>query len=303
MTKYYIYTPSYNPNVGGIVALNNLCDLMRKQGHSAYLVPFKPTFSGRFARVKQLRYVVKNILWPSPFASAADLDTPVRTGNIDDSVGESVVIYPEIVKGNPLKAKRVVRWLLHNPGFHTGEVDYAPGELYFRFATHFKEFNFDGSKTSKSILRVVRFPTNLYNKNSCAAIRTGTAYCVRKGKNKTIEHDLNDSILIDGMEHSDVSAIFKRVKRFISYDSYTGYSKLAVLCGCESIVVPDPEVSIEEWIPNVRDRYGIAYGFDNVDEANSTAQMQIERVMELESESAKNVSDAIEEIESYFNLR
>ena len=40
-----------------------------------------------------------------------------------------VVVYPEVVRGNPLGAKRVVRYVLNAPGLLGGDTHYAPSEL------------------------------------------------------------------------------------------------------------------------------------------------------------------------------
>jgi hypothetical protein len=37
------------------------------------------------------------------------------------------------------------------------------------------------------------------------------------------------------------------VETFISYDTYTAYSLFAVLCECESVVIPDEGVSEEAY--------------------------------------------------------
>lgn len=41
------------------------------------------------------------------------------------------VVYPEIVAKNPMKAKNVIRWFLHYPGFHTGKINYAKRRVIF----------------------------------------------------------------------------------------------------------------------------------------------------------------------------
>ena len=53
--------------------------------------------------------------------------TPIHAG----PVGRSIVIYPEVVSGNPLKARKVVRWVLNNPGLLGGDATYPDDEMVF----------------------------------------------------------------------------------------------------------------------------------------------------------------------------
>ena len=221
---------------------------------------------------------------------------------IDNSLlREFVVVYPEIVFGNPLNAQRVVRWFLHNPGFHTGRLNYGKNELYFKCRPAIEDFYSSGSVVSKNILKVFHCPFEDYNLNDVSLDRKGTAYCLKKGKHKPVQHDLNGSVLIDGKSNSEIASIFKRVKTFISYDTYTAYSRFAVLCGCESIVIPDQGVSKEQWHPNPADRYGLAYGFSDVEAASETAHLVKEYLLAKESKSIENVKDAVIEINDFFD--
>ena len=52
------------------------------------------------------------------------------TGALGD-LGSSVVIYPEVVAGNPLGADRVVRWVLNTPGLLGGDHRYDDSEVVF----------------------------------------------------------------------------------------------------------------------------------------------------------------------------
>ena len=45
----------------------------------------------------------------------------------------SIVVYPEIISGNPLAAGKVVRWVLNNPGLLGGDSFYAQDEMVFVF--------------------------------------------------------------------------------------------------------------------------------------------------------------------------
>jgi hypothetical protein len=42
-----------------------------------------------------------------------------------------IVVYPEVVAGNPLRFQRVVRWVLFYPGVLGGTKTYHPGEMVF----------------------------------------------------------------------------------------------------------------------------------------------------------------------------
>jgi len=212
-----------------------------------------------------------------------------------------IVIYPEVVSGNPLRAKNVVRWFLHDPGFHTQKVTYQSGELYFRFGSVTKPFTPPiGSKISEHNLTVLHFPLELYNSKDWSQERLGTAYCIRKGKGKPIVHDLNDSILIDNLSHEEIATIFKKIKQFISYDTKTAYSYFAAVCGCESVVIPDIGVSEDQWIPDINSRVGLAYGYENITKAQDTLN-QVEGFLKSEENASyESVRIFLNEIENFF---
>jgi hypothetical protein len=216
-------------------------------------------------------------------------------------MGQYIVIYPEITFGNPLNAKNIVRWLLHNPGFHTNIIHFGTNEFYIKYHHGFDEFTHYKSFSSKNILQIKHYPTELYNLQTTSQKRSGTDYCLRKGMGKKIVHDLSDSILIDGKSHQEIAKIFKSVKCFISYDTNTAFSHLAVLCGCDSVVIPDENVTEENWYPNPKDRYGIAYGFENINKAKKTQHLVHEHIIKEQEKSYSNVQKFISDCQSFFS--
>ena len=240
------------------------------------------------------RYVIK---------TNPEFNTPTlsfeNVGKISED-DDTIVIYPEIVNGNPLKAKNVVRWLLHSPGFHHGMIAYSPGELYFRFTVETPAFQFPGSVTSEQFLTVVHFPLNLYYPPEPNATRSGTAYCLRKGAHKPIVHDLENSICIDGKSHEEIAEIFRMVKQFICYDTRTAYYNFAPLCGCETIVIPDEGVSIDEWLPSPNSRIGITYGMENAGKVLADPQDVLRFLQSEEKATQQRVISCIEEMEPFF---
>jgi len=305
--NFAIFSPSYDDNHGGPIALHYLCHLLNEMGQRAFIVPLYKTYDSdeRFPLKGFLKSMASRYRnWRKEYAVCQGLLTPVIHRPQIPLADDMVAIYPEIVAGNPLGAKNVVRWLLHRPGYQTGKVCFGIGELYFDYNAFSSDFGIAGSKLSSKKLFISRYHKHLYNKSEAleSQSRTGTAYCIRKGAGKKIVHDLENSILIDGMNHEEISKIFKRVKRFISYDTKTMYSLMAVACGAESVVVPDVGVSKAEWEPNPVRAYGIAYGFDDMENALMTAPHAIHQLELLDIQSKQAVSQFLTEVQDYFDL-
>jgi hypothetical protein len=215
---------------------------------------------------------------------------------------ELIVIYPEIVFGNPLGSKNVVRWLLHNPGFFSGKIYYGQNEIYFKYTNQYNDFNYLNSKTSKNNLFIYTYLKKYYNEQGWAKDRSGAAYCIRKGNVSALPLDLNNAILIDGKKHREISQIFKRVKYFISFDHNTAFSRFAALCGCISIVVPQDGVDEIGWQPDQEKRYGISYGFAdaNIENALATVGEMKRQIEKEEKDSISVVKEFIKEVEYFF---
>src|SRR3990170_3968015 len=51
-----------------------------------------------------------------------------------DAPSNAIVIYPETVSGNPMKARTVVRYVFNYPGLLGGDSSYDSAELIFTFS-------------------------------------------------------------------------------------------------------------------------------------------------------------------------
>lgn len=304
--KFIIYAPDYSEDNGGAIVLHKFCHLLNTAGYEAHLYPsFKIWLMHREFWLKPLISTILSTIkykYLRKYKTNPTFKTPIfkkRSRNISK---DTVVIYAEGVIGNPLQGKNIVRWFLHQPGYHTGIIGFGKGELYFDFQSFSHNFQLPFSKLSNTKLYFNHYPVDKYNMTGALEdnLRKGTAHCIRKGSKKPLIHHPPDSILIDGMSHDQIAHIFKKVKTFISYDSKTAYSVFAGLCGADSVVIPDEGVSIEEWAPDEREVYGIAYGLPNIEWARSTRKNMIETINMNNEKNLSRVNLFVQEVNSYF---
>lgn len=304
MKKYLIFAPKYSESNGGVICLHYLSHLINQQGGEAYLCPIFENFEISKINFKRpfLKTLYSKVIdrFRAFYVNESFDNKILRNLSMINDSDDWIVIYPEITFGNPLRAKHVVRWLLHNPGFHTKKVYYGSNELYFKYHQGFADFKYLNSKLSPNVLHLIYYPLHFYNMSDVAPVRHGTAYCLRKGRDREIQHDLTDSVLIDGMSHAEIAKVFKRVKTFISYDPYTAYSVFAALCGCDSVVLPKVGVTKDAWYPNVESRYGMAYGFNDIEFASKTRPLLLDKVQKDHEANASRVSAFINETQTFF---
>jgi len=298
--KYIILSPGYDDDSGGIVVLHQLCDRLNQLGYQGLLWPiFKPVFDSK-QPLKSLylffRYFRKTLKYG--YALNPKLKTPVAA---NQDLEDSIVIYPEIIVGNPLNAKRVVRWLLHKPGFNNGgKIDFGKDDLFFYYDKAYDDSRFNSYPDN--LLHIISQRKDVY-KIINNEKRKGTCYLLRKGNKRPIVHNVTDSILIDGMSHEETAKVFNQTEFCISYDTYTMYTVYAAMCGCIPIIIPEEGVSKEEWQPTEENRYGMAYGFDDIDYATSTRELFLEKLERQEQESNQSVQHFVEKCNAYWKIK
>lgn len=305
MKKILIFTPSYNENSGGIVVLHYLCHLLNSLGFESYLVKSVETqlFDVKKPIISIFRIIREYYRYITKLKTNKSFNTPVlniRKLNLNDFI----VVYYEQVLGNPLKAKNVMRYMLHYPGYHTGVAFFGFNEYHVLWEKVTNVMDFPHCERQKFPMKVTYMLDDIYNKNNSLNVneRNITCYMVRKGKGKTFIHN-KDCINLDGLAHTDIANIFKKSKYFYSYDEYTMYTRFAAMCGCIPIVVQDnPAKSKLDWNLSKFMTYGIAYG-NSKDEINR-AKYEIDSIEKLLEEEKKviknNIKATFKAAELYF---
>lgn len=232
------------PNSGGIVALHTLCHNLRQIGEESFIIA-----GGTH-----------------PLLQAPPFDG--RRLNKD----RAVVVYPEIVIGNPHRAKNVVRWILNTPGQCAGVTSgfyehVQPTDLIFKYSDYFSVGNLphDGLLTTSFVDTTLFFEDTSIKKS-------GSAFFVKKGGMKNRVHPIG-SIDLSNQEHNweYMANVLRSVEYFYCYDNACFWVVLAALCGSIPVVIPDSDMTAQEWYNKwPHKRCGIAYGIDQIEHAKKT---------------------------------
>jgi hypothetical protein len=323
---------------GGQTNFKLFFDICKKKNISIYLCPILKTveslnFISPFNNIK-LSDLTQNDL-DNYFINNNNNNTHIINKNDIVPISilqnkKNVVIYFEDVENNPAEQEYVVRWLhffpvekaLKNYNFNSDYICFFSDYIYNLYKYLCNEINIEDNLTNNikklNILRVFHFNKNIYkNKNYN---RNGICFTYRKGfppftfidskkyienKNKII-NDNNEHYYFDfetSLSHNQLIELFNKKKIFISYDPFTFTSLIASLCGCISIVKKIKDVSLDTFInSDPFNKYGIAYGEENIFHALNTQEYLYEHLLNLYSQNEDNIHNFIIDIEKFFNI-
>jgi len=280
--KFLIYSFNYDWKSGGNQVLHDLGKIL-SQDYTTYVFGTTTVFDSK--------------------AICVNIDKAKEIA-IEDNV---ITIYPEVISGNPFNAKNVVRYVLYYPGWHAGDKEYSHNELII---TYNNEYVKDTKYDNAFVLTVLNPKLNIMKNNNKKRNKIGLL--VRKCKD--FEYKMN---LLNQYKHliklpvisiddeinkctdlRNLSKIYNTISLFISFDPHTYHSTMAALCGCTSVVIPSKEISSEEFY-NVQ-KYGVAYGFENIDFAKFTHGKMIENLKEMEKDTFAQCGDFVKLVKSHF---
>jgi hypothetical protein len=238
-----MYSPIFNEKCGGIIVMHYFCKLINEKYNDKFCAKL---------------FMCNNLKYKNPFCN--------YFARIDEINDNSLVIYPEIVIGNPLNAKNVVRWILLELGIEMTLDHYknwSESDLIYHWENIDKQLScpfYNNIFTNK----------NLENRNK-------TCFLIKKGslihKNINYIHP-QDSICIDDLSLEEKANIFNNCKFFYTYDPNSAYIIFAAACGCIPIIYELEGVNEEDYfkskIFNFENKIynkGIVYG-NNVEKIN-----------------------------------
>lgn len=299
--------PPFDDQSGGNIVLHYLAHRLRGMGVQAYVFPLineasadMPRLLRKFHRALTMGKYIWGYL---PFKTHPALDTPLPPLS---ALLRGIVVYPEIVSGNPLGFARVVRWILYTPRGHgVGEDFVKPTsrEKVFFFQHLFIE-HIDWIPR-ENCLRLQWHRDDIFN-DPGPVQRTEVCRMIRKGDAKTniLPSGAEGATMLDGKSNEEIAEVFKRSRVFYCHDPYTMYCDYAALCGCIPVVIPPPGMSRTDWRPEA-DRLGIAYGdsAEQLDWAARTRAGLLDRIKDLKRQEEGMLEHFISQLAEAFTRR
>lgn len=302
---------------GGAIVLHLLCKILCNRGHDAKYfytgLEKRKYLSQWYVLYRQLGYLRHDIsrqLKVKLFSKAKFIQksrykgynyVPIkgcRQAYLPFVDEDTIVIYPEIVWGNILHAKKIVRWFLYFNRYPNDENAYEKEALYFSFR---EIFNDDKLNPTCRKLRLRNFDDELYRQTNFG-VRSGKCYIVRKGAERSDLPEEFDGPVIDSFTEPEIVRIFNEKKYCYCYDTQTFYATIAAVCGCIPIVVPEPGKTRADYTMGDDAIYGVAYG-DTEDEiayALATRDQLRKKLDNFKKENEAAVDYFIAECQHYF---
>lgn len=299
--KFIIALYPYSWREGGTTAMHYFSKMLCDMGEEVYITTLNKDYTDN-------PFTDTTLAMPGNNSKTIN----ARVASIIAQEDDVVTIYPEVEPGNPLNAKKVVRWVLYYPGGHsTGDTSFDSSEYVFAYSDRFVKGTIYESSPLLSIIQTRTnqfFDMNLERIYDCALIKKSVSMNFKQIKANHFDpykHLLDkplislDQILGQLTRIEDLNLIFNKVRYFVSFDHATYHNFLASLSGCTSIVLPMDGVSKEQFVKDMPlYQYGVAYGFEDVKWANQTRgkmRAQLEKTEEQNTVFIKNFLNLVSE--------
>ena len=201
-------------------------------------VVWSPPWDHKVGGIRALYRLVEEL-------QARGLDAAVASGGADP---EAIVVYPEIVPDNPLRAERIVRWRL------------APGEVPEDGLTvDWLDYGADNPRLTLDLIDSELFARR-------PGPRSGVALWVHKGR---ADVDLIPPGAVQITSNTperreDVAALLARSEYLVSFDEFSTVNVEAILLGTPVLLYPTVRFTREELLAQRWPYFGVAWSPDEL---------------------------------------
>jgi hypothetical protein len=220
---YIIVAPNYAPNSAGIIYLYRLCDELNRRGFPSCIAGSNLTTWDLMAPL---------ICWGKARQLCANGYT---------------AIYHENVRGNPLRASSVARWVLNRPGWLGGDEVFDQSEQVFCYSDVFAPY------VRNRIVGKFYMPTIDEKLFYCDDwdLSKRSLECFYIGKSQWKEGIIDRSrvfeIIRDTPPKKELETLFRASRVLYCFDNSTILAYEAIICGCPVVIIPDGTQTREDY--------------------------------------------------------
>lgn len=217
---FLILAPPYTTKSSGVRALYRLCHHLNESGYPTAIIAERE-------------------------GCPADWNVHFHRGPVEDRI----VIYPEIVSGNALEARKVVRWVLNDPGLLAGDKTYPDEEMVFVYDP--RRLEVASAAVSKPLGPERVLWTGLIDPDviypDASVPKTLDCSFTHKGHALRERFPLPSGLSVTPLEDitPDMAALgdaLRRTRTLYSYDHYSNVLREAAISGCDIRVVGEDGV-------------------------------------------------------------
>jgi hypothetical protein len=177
-----------------------------------------------------------------------------ETAQLRSHVGDCIVVYPEIICGNPVGAKNVVRYVLNTPGNNgAGDTFYSDSELVFVYNRQLmapaqaatSQVIDDSRLLEISVIEPWLFRSNPeVKKVHDVALWIGKGYAKAQKNLDKINAYLEGKNVVQitydtPSTREGLALLFQSCHEFLTTDDFTAMIAEAMLCDCKVMVMKD----------------------------------------------------------------
>lgn len=229
-THFIICTPPYARNSAGIVILHELGKTISNLNYSVTFVFFDPSNSKWFLSTEPSHYAPNMQDRISKSLSQMEV-------SLQHALNEGIIIYPEIVSGNPLGARRIVRYFLNKDAAITGVItDTRPNDYILAYSCSFHD------KPNLTLFKPVHDPCFNTENTRPAIERTLSLTYFGKAKYTEPLPVISGSVLISKswpQTSHELASLLKSSKYLFTWDHVTSLMIDALYCGTHVVLMKE----------------------------------------------------------------
>lgn len=155
---------------------------------------------------------------------------------------EHIAVFPDVVRGNPLGASRIVRYMLYYPSAYYGGDRIAAQECPIIYHEMYYDAVCSHCDLPPSRENIIMLPT--LNKDLFYPEEKTVESVLYIGKNHCSERPVGDMPVItrENMSRDKCIALLRRTKKLYTLDWHSAIATEADLCGCEVYLVKPGQV-------------------------------------------------------------